>query len=345
MQRFMGSVRDRPDSEYESPMSLYSKLKEAADHIVTWAAFIALLTAGLAWLSSHLTIMKGANWADFIFVGVFAASLITLALAGMLAAWRYFNPVEPEYDPIEVSNLSRMTIGPPPISTPELARELRDRFTKLEAQVSGLAQIASEFENSNAKQIARVLNGIREEFRTADSLVVTANEARVHNLEQAYLGQLGTIRTEVVQKLAKTTEMAIAALHFVVQQSDAILLEKLISLAPVKALEDKYSDVSDDNIRTYLRTATDMLLDDKARLKALSNARQNAEYAIDEQLKVESRRHPTLDPYLYRERAIRMQEFEFVYIYLRQELEARRKTMMRSRNQLGDLYERSFPGR
>jgi hypothetical protein len=73
-------------------MGILSRAESLANRVVTWLTLFGFLSAGLAWLSSNLTMMRGFGWADFVAVGIGSAVVIMLALAAVLSAWRMFMP-------------------------------------------------------------------------------------------------------------------------------------------------------------------------------------------------------------------------------------------------------------
>jgi hypothetical protein len=68
-------------------------LDDNVARIVRWAAFIGLVAALMSLVASYITPIYQYGWGAVVYSGVGAACIVTLAISGILVAWRYFNPI------------------------------------------------------------------------------------------------------------------------------------------------------------------------------------------------------------------------------------------------------------
>jgi hypothetical protein len=198
-------------------MGIYRKAKEAADHVVTWAGLFGVLAALLAWLSSKVPPMSGVGWAGFTLIGVAMACIVTLSLAGILSAWRFFNPI--------ASGLGARATTETGGNLNNGNRWQQDAETRFNGIDGTIARVRSDLKNeikelnggfdailefvlkpirSQIDALQDQVGGLEERLEYPPNLGNTLGEA-LTNAEQARLSQLERIREEIDPIRTKVT--------------------------------------------------------------------------------------------------------------------------------------------
>jgi len=157
---------------------------------VFWVATVAFAVIAFGWQWLHDVYAPATQFVTE--VAVSPSTWVVLFALAMLAVWVSAHGLRSEAKPRESPTLVGRAVIPP-VSTPELARELRDRLSKLEGRVEDLSQVRGQFENTNAKQLAAVVNSVRDEYQAADKKLREGSVAQLQTFAHNADGDLNKL--------------------------------------------------------------------------------------------------------------------------------------------------------
>lgn len=119
---------------------------------IRWEPYLGLLLASgfFSWLGKKLKVFGELGWPEAIFIGVGVAALLAMALAVVLAGWRFFRPLgigsQPQTAGAETYS---------PYDDTELRAETQQNIVKIESNFGGLKAAF----DAHVEHISKVLSG------------------------------------------------------------------------------------------------------------------------------------------------------------------------------------------
>ncbi len=83
--------------------SRFTALDRNINRIAAWGTFVGLVWVAMSWVASNIAPLAGYGWGAFVFVGLGAASVLSLVMSMALIAWRYFNPLPTQSEIVATS--------------------------------------------------------------------------------------------------------------------------------------------------------------------------------------------------------------------------------------------------
>ena len=190
-----------------------------------WTVAVSVVTFALHWARPFFP--TGWGWAEATVLAIAALCVLAVVVSIALIAWRYFNPL--------ISKQQGASTPPEPERPKSYLNTDVDLEDMLRAEIKG---VDGRFFN-NLQDVNNSLTALIQSFAADLNGKIAANDAardvRFKNLEDAYLGEIASIRETTASFAGTLKEIDLDLknlLYFNVRQAAVLFLDELISEAP-----------------------------------------------------------------------------------------------------------------
>lgn len=165
-------------------MGRFLKIDTAVNRLTYWVGAYTLMSAAFAWIAAKIQALH-IGWPEAVFIGIFAAGFVTLAVSAGLVAWRFFRPLAAFY---QVDN------EPNPEPRTDLAThadlhrhdkalaELTDRITA----VRGMVEASHEGTKTRLDEIAKGCFDLEQKINDWTRQHLEDEDRRFDNIDDGF---------------------------------------------------------------------------------------------------------------------------------------------------------------